>query len=259
MKLWGSRRRTILWRGSLLPAVAGVASLAPPDARAQDAVSYEVREELSGALLPVHDYDVHGMCATGTGVAPASIYAQGGSGRGEGLGPGLGGRLIYEHAARPLGEAGSTWWGFRMALGMDLDFLYARVDTGIPDMSGKLCARVKSDGAEVQYRGSSVLFLQFPAFVGAEMALRSTVDEDGSGHAVLVAAGWAPAMTYIKPWIASSSFDASFLGTELTLDFATWRQGFDQQQRKRAAIFLLLPPEDHGTVVITLSFGAVWR
>jgi hypothetical protein len=146
-----------------------------------------------------------------------------------------------------------------MALGLDLDILYARVDTGIADMSGKLCARVKSDGAEVQYRGSSVLSLQIPAFVGAEMALRNVVNEDGSGHAIVVAAGWAPAMTYTKPWISDSSLDASFLGTELSVDFATWQQNFDRQQRKRVAVFLLLPPEDRGMVVITLSFGAVWR
>jgi hypothetical protein len=66
-------------------------------------------------------------------------------------------------------------------------------------------------------------------------------------------------MTFAKPWVAGSDFGASFLGTELTLDFATWEPGGERQQRKRASVFLLLPPEDHGPAIITLSFGAVWN
>jgi hypothetical protein len=250
-----------LRRGSTLLAVAAAAveSLAVPDARADDTVTYEIREQITGALLTSHDYGVSGTCATGSGTVPASIYAQGGSGRGKALGPGVGGRVFYSNLAAPPIERSSTWWGFRMGIGLDIDLLYGRIDTGIPDMTGKLCARVKSDGADVQYRGSSVLFLQLPAFFGAEMAFNNTVHEDGSRHSIVLAAGWAPAMILSVPWVAKPDFDGSFLGTEVTLDFATWRPAPEHQERKRASIFLLLPPQDHGPAVITLSFGAVWN
>jgi hypothetical protein len=255
----GSRVRSALRCGSLLVVVAFGESLASRDACADDVITYEVRQQVTGALLPSHDYGVTGLCATGSGLVPASIYAHGGSGRGEGLGFGIGGRAAFEHMDLAPGGS-SSWWGFRAALGLDLDLLYARVDTGIADMSGKLCARVKSDGAEVQYRGSSVLFLQMPAFVGAEMAFgRVTDDPEAGWRGVVLAAGWAPAMTFVKPWVAHADFDPSFLGTEVTLDFATFSHGAAIQDRKRAAVFLLLPPQDRGPVIITLSFGAVWR
>lgn len=216
----------------------------------QEGIRYEVRQELTGALLPTHDYGVSGVCATGTGVVPASIYAQGASGRGAGLGIGLGGRVGYHHPLATPSDRAQPWWGLRFAAGLDLDLLYAKVDTGIADPSGKLCARVKSDGTEVQTKGSTVLLLQVPAFAGAELGLGASGD---GAHEIVLGAGWAPAITYSQPWVTSGDVTVGLLGTELTIDFVGLAP-----TSKRVAVFLLLPVTDHGPVIMTVSFGLVW-
>jgi hypothetical protein len=253
----GRRRR--LLQGALAVVAVASGALGSGAARAEGNIRYEVREEISGAIFPSHNYPVTGMCATGTGLAPASIFAQGGSGRGEGLGAGVGGRIFYQDAAtpRPSPEGGSTWWGMRVGAGLDLDLLYGKVPTGISDMSGKLCARVKSDGADVQYAGSSVLLLQMPIIFGAQLGLGAS-DESANWHGIVLGAAWAPGLTYIKPWGTGGDLNASYLGTELTVDFATIHAGPSREPGKRAAVFLLLPVRDDGPVVLTFSFGAVW-
>jgi hypothetical protein len=145
----------------------------------------------------------------------------------------------------------------RVGAGLDLDLLYAKVPTGIGSMAGKLCARVRSDGANVQYEGSSVLLLQVPIFFGAELGLGST-DENATWHGIVLGAAWAPALTYFKPWSTEGDLNASYLGAELTIDFATVHPGPTREAGKRAAVFLVLPVRDDGPVVLTLSFGAVW-
>jgi hypothetical protein len=202
-------------------------------------------------LLPIHDYAVTGSCATGTGLASASTYAPGSSGRGWGLGAGIGGRIGYQRPAVPP-AAHDTWWGLRAGAGLDLDILYARVPTGIPDMTGALCARVKTDGAAVEYKGSSLLLAQATAFVGAELGLGKTGDS-AAWRGVILGAAWAPAVNYLQPWVASGDFDASYLGTELTVDFVAWHPGpAPQEPGKRIALSMLFP------VIFTASFGAVW-
>lgn len=221
-------------------------------------VTYELRQQVTGVLMPVHDYGVTGSCALGTGVAPASDFAQGGSARGWGLGAGIGGRIGYQRPVVPPRGGGPTWWGFRAGGGLDLDFLYGRVPTGIPDMSGQLCADIQRQGATVKYQGSSVLFMQVPAFFGAELGIGADGDE-GSWHGVVLGAAWAPALTFIQPWVTRGNFNASYLGTELTLDFVTLRRGVKMQDPgKRISLFVLLPPQERGPAIVTASFGAVW-
>jgi hypothetical protein len=235
-----------------------LASAQDEDADRMGNVSYELRQQVAGVLMPVHDYGVTGLCAMGTGFAPASDFAQGGSARGWGLGVGIGGRIGYQRPVVPPRGAGPTWWGFRAGGGLDLDFLYGRVPTGIPDMSGKLCADIERQGAAVQYQGSSVLFAQMPAFFGAELGVGADADE-GSWRGIVLGAAWAPALTFVQPWVTGGNFNASYLGTELTLDFVTLRRGVRRQDPgKRFALFLLLPPQERGPVVVTASFGAVW-
>lgn len=226
---------------------------APPPA----SVIYEVREQLDGALLPVHDYPVSGECATGTGVAPASVYSQGGSGRGAGLGAGVGARVAYLAAVSPPAVGRSFWWGIRAAAGLDLALLYARVDTGLPDVSGQLCERLKDDGVGVQYRGSTVLMTQLSITLGAQLGLGETTASDG-WQGIVLGAALVPAVTYLQPWVAGGSVDGSFVGMELTLDFAKVANGTAQESGKRVALFLSLPTEDQGPMFTTLSFGVVW-
>lgn len=246
------RSRLLAARSSCALAFALVARSAAAD---DDAVRYEVREQLTGALLPSHGYGVSGVCATGSGVVPASIYAHGGSGRGAGMGIGVGGRVAYHHPLTTPKARGTTWWGLRFAAGLDLNLLYAKVDVGIPDVAGQLCARVKSDGTDVQYKGSTVLLLQLPAFVGAELGLGA---RGANEHEIVLGVGWAPAITYLQPWVTSGDLTAGLLGTEITVDFVGPSDGDRHPTTKRAAVFLLLPVKDQGPVIMTVSFGVVW-
>jgi hypothetical protein len=218
---------------------------------------YEVREQLDGALMPTHDYAVTGLCATGTGVAPASVYAQGGPGRGFGFGAGLGARISYLVAVSPPAVGRSTWWGVRASAGLDLGLLYARVDTGLPDVSGQLCERLKDDGVAVQYRGSTVLMTQLTVGVGAQVGIGEDTAADG-WHGIVLGAALVPSATYLQPWVTAGSVDGSFLGTELTLDFATMANGTAQESAKRISLFVSLPTQDGGPLFTTLSFGIVW-
>jgi hypothetical protein len=65
-------------------------------------------------------------------------------------------------------------------------------------------------------------------------------------------------LTYLKPWVASGDFRASYLGAELTLDLLTVHENVSKQTGSRVAIYFLLPAQDRGPVIITLSFGAFW-
>jgi hypothetical protein len=218
---------------------------------------YEVREHVDGALLPAHDYGVTGQCATGSGLAPASIYAQGQSGRGAGLGAGLGVRAGILMAVSPPTPGQTSWWGVRLVGGLDLGLLYARVDTGLGDVSGQLCARLENDGVSVQYRGSTVLLGQLSTAIGAHLGLGDGSQSD-AWHGVVLGAAIVPTLTYLQPWVADGTVDGSFLGFELSLDFATVQYGTAQMSGKRVSLFLLFPPEDKGPMVAQLSFGIVW-
>lgn len=242
---------------ALVLVAAFGAALAARSARAEGTVAYEVREEVTGMLLSNDHYDVTGMCSTGSGLAPAAVYAQGGDGRGAGFGGGVGGRVGYQWPASPPPGRGLRWWGFRAGGGVDLNLLYANVATGIADASGSLCARLKADGAAVRYKESSVLMVQMPGYVGAELGLGNN-GNDGSWSGIVIGAAWAPAISYIKPWVADGEFNVSYLGTELTLDFVTMHEGALEEAGKRIALFVLLPAREHGPLIMTVSFGAVW-
>jgi hypothetical protein len=226
-------------------------------ARCDESVTYDFRQQVTAVLMPSHDYAVTGQCATGTGSAAASIYANGGSGRGSGVGIGVGMRFGYHYVPNPPTQPRATWWAFRAGTGLDLGFLYAKVDTGITDVSGQLCARVKSDGAQVQYKGSSVLLAQALVFAGGELGI-TTGGKEGDERGIVLGAAWSPALTYLQPWATSGDVNASFLGLELTLDFVTLREVSTPHADKRVAVFILLPIQDKGPAILTLSFGAVW-
>jgi hypothetical protein len=258
MKDPGSRRRLPSWRGLLTGVLAVSGTLHATRASADGALQYEVREQVVTALLPMHSFGVTGSCATGTGLAPASSFAQGGTGRGQGVGAGVGGRAFYRDAPRPAPGNNSTWWGLRAGGGLDLDLLYAKVPLGIPAVSGQLCQRLKTDGAQVQYGDSSVLLVQIPATIGGELGLGST-DDTATWHGIVLGAAWAPTLTVLQPWITGGDVSASYLGTELTVDFASIDATGARFASKRLAAMLVLPVREAGPLVLTLSFGAVWR
>lgn len=223
----------------------------------QDAVTYEVREQITFAMLPAHDYGVAGSCVTQTGIEPASDYAQGGSGRGTAMGLGIGGRIGLQHILSPPEERTPTWWGLRIGAGLDLGLMYAHVDTGIADPSGQLCNHLKSAGTTVNYQGSTVLLAQASVLLGAQMGFGSEHD-DGAWHGVVLGVAWAPAVTWFKPWVRDSDAAASLLGLELTVDFATIAKGAERTSGKRLALVVMMPVQDRGPVVVTGGFGVVW-
>jgi hypothetical protein len=235
----------------------GCGWLGPNVARADGNVSFELREQVAGVMLPRHHYDVTGSCATGTGLAPAAVYASPVGARGNAFGAGVGGRIGYRLATTPQGEGTSTWWGFRMAAGLDLDLLYGHVDTGTEDVSGMLCARIKSDGVQPAFQGSSVVLTQASAFLGGEVGL-GKLGEESSWHGVVVGAGLAPAVGIFKPWVSGGDVAGGLLGLELSVDFATLVPGTARLTSKRIAVFLLLPSNDDAPVVVTASFGLVF-
>jgi hypothetical protein len=170
------------------------------------------------------------------------------------MGVGVGGRIGY-HYATPISGRGATWWGFRVGGGLDLELLYARVATGIPDTTGKLCARVKADGAEVQYRATSMVLGQLPLHLGLELGLGTGAD---GTRGVVLGAAWTPTFSYIKPWVADGDLRASVLGAELSVDLTTVHESLPKQTGYRFAFFLLLPGQDRSPAVMTLSFGVFW-
>jgi hypothetical protein len=238
-------------------AAGAVASCVSSAAHAQGAMTYEVRDEIAGMLFPTQDYPIKGSCATGSGVAPASLYASGSSGRGFGLGAALGLRAGYQIVINTPDGSGRTWWGGRVGLGLDIGLLYTRTPSGLTDTSGELCARIRSDGSQVQYQSSSMLLAQFPFFIGTQFG----VGTQGGGddwRGVVLGAAWAPAITYLKPWDAGGQLNLDLFGTELTLDFASLRNGTPNEAAKRIALYLLVPVENRA-VTAFLSFGLVWH
>jgi hypothetical protein len=151
----------------------------------------------------------------------------------------------------------SSWWGLRVVGGLDLALVYARVDTGMPNVTGQLCARLENEGASVQYRGSTVLMGQLSASLGAHLGIGDASQAD-AWHGVVLGAALVPTITYLQPWVADATVDGSFLGIELTVDFATMPYGTAEESAKRVALFLLFPPEDKGPMTAQLSFGVVW-
>jgi hypothetical protein len=172
------------------------------------------------------------------------------------LGIGVGGRIGHHFTGRFSGH-GATLWGVRMGGGLDLALLYGSLPSGVDDPSGKLCARVKSDGVPIQYHGSAVLLAQLPLFLGPELGL-GTLESDGEWHGVVLGAAWAPAFTYLKPWGAVGELRVTDLGAELAVDFVTVRDGTAKQTGTRVAVHLVAPAQAGGPLLGTVSFGILW-
>jgi hypothetical protein len=223
-----------------------------PTARA-DEVSYEVRAQLVGTFLPEHRFDADGKCATGTTLAPASLFVNGKSERGEALGVGLGARLVYRLPA----DANGIWGiGLRAGAGFDLNVLYGSVPTGFKGLDAELCSRIR-DEAAIEYKQSTVLYGQVVGTLGVELAAWADAERPPSRAFVLTAA-WAPAVGYLKPWVANGEWHASYVGTEVSLDMTSLAKG-SRGATKRLALFALFPVEDGGPMFVVVSFGGVYE
>lgn len=260
----GGVRRTFTWR------VIEEVALGAPSARLEAArrawrarggggATYELRAGITGAVLPRRRYLLTGSCATGSGVAPVSIYGQRASDRGHALGGGAGARVGYVYVPRLDPEEGASWWGGRATVGLDLHALYAHAPVGIAPVDGELCSRVVETRYSVDAARSPVLFVHIPVSLGVQLGLGRFEDET-RWRGLVVGAAWAPSFV---SFVGATDFGRhlSLFGLELSVDFATLRAGPEARSPEaqlRLSVTIVPPTDDTTFLMGALGFGAVW-
>lgn len=222
-------------------------------------VSYEIRAELTAVVLPNKTFTLAGVCATGTGIAPAAMYGRTVTDRGYGFGGGLGGRASYMYLSPLEPASSSSWWSLRVGAGLDLALLYSRAPTGVPEANGELCSQVARSSREVASASRPVLLTRIPFTVGGHLGLGKLADVL-VWRGVALGAAWSPSYVHVGSWTGSGSGSFHPLGLELTLDFTTLHAvpaTRRPEAHSRLALFIAAPSKD-GPSVWTLSFGAVW-
>lgn len=224
-------------------------------------MSYELRANLMGLVLPKETFGLTGFCATGVGSTEASVFGQSASDATRGVGGGVGGRVSYMHI--PLLEPGvsSSWWSFRFGAGLDLDLLHARVPQGIPPLHGELCSQVVRTDHDVSVRSEALPVAHVPVQLGVLLALGSFRDAT-VWRGIVVGAAWSPSYLQVGlPWNNAASGYFHHLGLELTVDIATLnavRPGRRTEPHLRVAFFIA-PAITSGLPVIgSIGVGPVW-
>ena len=230
-------------------------------ARAGGKVSYEVRAMASAAVLPKRTYGLTGFCATGTGVAPASIYGQSATDRGRAVGAGLGARVGYMHVAPLEPDGSSSWWALRVATGLDLQLLHAQVPIGIRPFSGELCSEVAKNSHTVESAPSSLLLGRFPLTLGAHLGIGG-LDDLMVWRGVVLGLAWSPSYTVVIPWRSGGGGGhLTPLGFELTFDFTTLHASLrERSPESHFRISVSVDPSIDGSqpTTATLGLGLVW-
>lgn len=260
----GDRRRTVPWDRVKEVDIARDRSAPFPHASAEwraangGGLTYAVRAQVAVVLAPAREYGLTGSCATGSGLAPASLYAQPTSARGYAAGGGLGVGIGYMYRWQPVPGRRSSWWAVGGAAGLDLDLLEARAPTRIPRVQGELCSQVASRVHEVEVESSAAPLAQVPIHLGALVGF-GRFGDGATWHGVVLGAAWAPSYTWIAPSIGGVG-NLHWFGAELSVDFATLEGAADHPPRDarfRVAAHLL-PPVDESPMILKLSFGAAW-
>lgn len=214
-------------------------------------VSYEVRANATGILLPEQQF--RSACVGSRGVffsEETSPY------RGGGGGGGLGGRVAYMNLALP--KSGSTWTAFRVGTGVDLGFTYVGVPVGFPIGT---CPRSGSyDGGEMRWEGASLFQMAVPVNIGGHLGLGGF----GSGNkwsGVVVGVAYAPSFSLTKVDKGDAQTNFNWAGFELTLDVTSLEAavaGYSKPAHFRLAFFVLPPVKSDMPLIGSVSFGAVW-
>lgn len=240
------------------------------------ALTYEAHARLVGLVSADRSYPLTGYCATGSGVAPVSIYGQTATARAGGAGVGVGARVGYLFRSVPEIGRGSSWWGLRAASGLDLDYLQLRSPAGIPPVAGALCERVQRWSHDVAYRAAPTLLAEVPLVLGVQAAFGGF--EDGSTwRGVVLGIAWAPSLSLLFPSVADHGGSLRYLGAELTVDFASFELGGSSAGAVRAGgrsstrdgrpsreahlrVTASVSPaiDDDEPVIAKLGIGAVW-
>ena len=228
--------------------------------RGGSALNYEVRAQLTGVVFPTEEYRAVGTCATGTGVAPLSIYGRKGTGQGGGGGAGLGVRGGYMFMSLPPPESGSSWWALHAGAGLDLDVLYEQRPVGMLAVDGEPCAEAENRPPAVRHESATSLLARIPIRLGTQVGLGGFGDAR-TWRGVSLGIAWSPSLTYLSsPW-GEPSLSFSYRGGELTLDLATLHARSDTQPRQahlRVATFVLAPVAETDPLIATMSIGVVW-
>lgn len=262
-------RRTIAWR--LVEEVI----LAPHDERGKadleaarsawkrrgnGALTYELRAALTAVALPLRRFELAGSCATGTGVAPASMYGQAASDRGRALGGGIGGRVGYMYVPPLEPGGGASWWGMRAVVGLDLHALYAHVPVGLPAVRGELCSQVVRTRYTVATASSPILLMQIPVTLGVHLGL-GKFEEPTRWRGVVLGLGWSPFLVHAVGSGGALDSHLNLTGVELTADFTTLHAGPGSgrpESHLRASVYFAPATDEKRVTMGTLAFGAAW-
>lgn len=222
-------------------------------------VSYEIRAELTAIVLPSKTYSLTGFCASGTGIAPASIYGQTASDRAQAVGGGLGGRASYMHILSPEPETSSSFWAIRVGSGLDFQLLHTRNPEGLRPIDGELCTQVARTSHEVEATSKPALLIQIPFNIGVHLGLGKFSDLT-VWRGVVLGAAWSPSFVHLGPWSASGSSYFNPLGVELTVDFTSLHavpESRRPESHTRVSASFAAPAGD-SPLITTIAFGVVW-
>ncbi len=260
--------RTVAWDRveelSVAPAAHGTTV---PDgvraawlARTSAGLTYELRIAITGIMLPTKKFELSGECATGTGLAPASIYGQFATDSGRAAGGGVGARLAYMYMSRIEPEGASTWWSLRAGAGLDLQVLHSQIPVGLEEIKGELCSRVVRTRHEVVTRSSSLVLAHVPVTFGAQLGLGG-FDDGMVWRGVVLGAAWAPSYVQIWPWIGDASSHVNPLGLELSVDLVSLRatgKKRSPEPQLRFSLYLAPSLDASQPTIGMLGFGPTW-
>lgn len=257
------RRRTLNFDtvAEIAMAKRGPVTPAPSwNERSGHRVTYELRADVAFMLSAPRKFHPSGSCATGNGTSPVSIYGQTASARMYGTGGGVGLRGGYMYLAPPDPSAHFPFWALRAGAGIDLDYLYVHVPTGMPDLTGELCVTVQKRAPYLKREHGSMLLVRVPLQMGAHVGIGSFRDAF-TWRGIVVGASWSPSLTHLEPSVGPRDTSFRWFGTEVTLDFVTLHaapsaSAFPAHWRVAAQ---LSPPNRQGDpLLLALSLGAVW-
>ena len=228
--------------------------------RTSAGLTYELRVAITGIMLPTRKFELSGECATGTGLAPASMYGQFATDSGRAAGGGVGARLGYMYISRIEPDGASTWWSLRAGGGLDLQVLHSQLPVGLDEIKGELCSRVVRSRHEVVTRSSTLVLAHVPLTFGAQLGLGG-FDEDMTWRGVVLGAAWAPSYVQIWPWVGDASSHVNPLGLELSVDLAALhatKKKRAPEPQLRFSLYLAPSLDASQPTIGMLGFGPTW-
>jgi hypothetical protein len=266
VEIGDGRVRTFAWSAVQAIDVAPPPRSEPAEAhtawrqRGGGRVSWDVRAELAGIVLPARTFAVGGFCAAGTSAAPASLYGQTASDSARAIGGGAGGRVGWMHLPHIAPRRSASFWAFRIGSGLDLHMLHARTPIGIRPADGELCSRIAQTSHEAEAKNESLPVLHVPLEIGVLLALGSFRDAT-HWHGVVLGAAWSPSFIHVGyPGTGSAASYFHHLGIALTIDFASLQadHASRREMHLRVVVSLAQSATSGQPMLGTVGVGPVW-